>query len=141
MAQPESTFRKIDDLKIRLWAAADRMRGHMDPAEYKHIALGLIFLKYISEVFQEKYDTLVAESKTSYAEPEDSDEYLAENIFWVPKEARWQHLQEQSKSTTIGQAIDNAMLEIERFNVCMTRVAVPPECLCKPRNLSKIMLA
>jgi type I restriction enzyme M protein len=70
-----------------LWAAADKLRNNMDAAEYKHVVLGLIFLKYISDAFEEKYTALVAEKKHG-ADPEDSDEYRAANIFWVPKEAR-----------------------------------------------------
>src|SRR5215471_19092929 len=69
----------------KLWLAADKMRGHMDAAEYKHVVLGLIFLKYISDAFLEKHAKLVAEKG---ADPEDRDEYLADNIFWVPQEAR-----------------------------------------------------
>src|SRR4051812_835624 len=83
----------------KLWAAADKMRGHMDAAEYKHVALGLIFLKYISDAFRERYDALKAEP---HADPEDRDEYLAENAFWVPQEARWAALQAQAKQPTIG---------------------------------------
>jgi type I restriction enzyme M protein len=82
----------------KLWAAADKMRGHMDPAEYKHVALGLIFLKYISDAFQ------------------DRDEYTGENIFWVPKEARWSVLQANAKQPIIGKLLDDAMDAIEREN-------------------------
>ena len=85
-----------------LWAAADKMRGHMDAAEYKHVALGLIFLKYISDAFQELYDDLAARADTDYTDPEDRDEYMAENVFWVPKEARWSHIQASAKQPTIG---------------------------------------
>ena len=70
----------------KLWAAADKMRGHMDAGEYKHVALGLIFLKYISDAFQERYDAI---KKEPNADPEDRDEYMGENVFWVPPEARW----------------------------------------------------
>src|SRR5438552_11893985 len=83
----------------KLWAAADTMRGHMDAAEYKHVALGLIFLKYISDAFQERYDALKAEP---HADPEDRDEYAAENVFWVPPDARWPRLQAAAKQGTIG---------------------------------------
>lgn len=75
-----------NDVKSKLWAAADKLRGHMDAAEYKHVVLGLIFLKYISDAFQELYRQLEA---TPNADPEDRDEYAAVNIFWVPKEACW----------------------------------------------------
>ena len=69
-----------------LWRAADAMRSNMDAAEYKHVVLGLIFLKYISDAFQERFEKL---KKEPHADPEDRDEYTAENIFWVPKAARW----------------------------------------------------
>jgi type I restriction enzyme M protein len=99
-----------------LWAAADKMRGHMDAAEYKHVALGLIFLKYISDAFQELYDDLAARQETEYTDPEDRDEYLGMNVFWVPKEARWSHIQANAKQPTIGKLIDQAMLAIEKEN-------------------------
>lgn len=99
-----------------LWAAADKMRGHMDAAEYKHVALGLIFLKYISDAFQELYDDLEARRSTDYTDPEDRDEYLGMNVFWVPKEARWSHIQANAKQPTIGKLIDEAMLAIEKEN-------------------------
>ncbi len=98
-----------------LWAAADKLRNNMDAAEYKHVVLGLIFLKYISDAFEEKHSTLVAE-KAHGADPEDPDEYRAANIFWVPREARWLHLQANAKQPTIGKLIDSAMEAIERDN-------------------------
>ena len=70
----------------KLWQAADKLRRSMDAAEYKNVALGLIFLKYVSDSFEEKYEEL---KQDPYADEEDQDEYLAENSFWVPKEARW----------------------------------------------------
>ncbi len=97
----------------KLWLAADKMRGHMDAAEYKHVVLGLIFLKYISDAFQERYDTL---SNEEGADPEDRDEYLADNIFWVPRDARWSALQAQAKLPTIGRLVDDAMIAIEKEN-------------------------
>ncbi|RME63789.1 MAG: SAM-dependent DNA methyltransferase, partial [Caldilineae bacterium] len=100
----------------QLWAAADKLRGHMDASEYKHVVLGLIFLKYISDAFEAKYQELEALRETEYTDPEDRDEYLAANIFWVPKEARWQVLQDNAKQPTIGQLIDDAMDAIEREN-------------------------
>jgi type I restriction enzyme M protein len=112
----------------KLWQAADKMRGHMDPAEYKHIVLGLIFLKYISDAFEERrmqLETLVGEQtseyfvkeeKARYGVIEDRDEYLSENIFWVPKQARWRHLQDNAKQPTIGKIIDDAMVAIEKEN-------------------------
>lgn len=98
-----------------LWQAADKMRGHMDAAEYKHVALGLIFLKYISDAFAERHQQLLAEVAQG-ADPEDRDEYRAENVFWVPKEARWEFLQKSAKQSTIGKLLDDAMTAIERDN-------------------------
>jgi type I restriction enzyme M protein len=99
-----------------LWAAADKLRGHMDASEYKHIVLGLIFLKYISDAFQAKYKQLEATRETEYTDPEDRDEYSAANIFWVPKEARWKNLQDNAKQPTIGKLVDDAMVAIEKEN-------------------------
>ncbi len=101
------------DLESKLWATADKLRGHMDAAEYKNVVLGLIFLKYISDAFQELYERLAADQ---YADPEDRDEYLAENIFFVPEDARWAKLQQYAKSPEIGVIIDKAMAAIERDN-------------------------
>ncbi len=98
-----------------LWATADKLRGHMDAAEYKHVVLGLIFLKYISDAFDEKYAELAAQQDQG-ADPEDRDEYLAENIFWVPKEARWAYLQGHATQPNIGNLIDDAMVAIETDN-------------------------
>lgn len=96
-----------------LWLAADKLRGNMDAADYKHVVLGLIFLKYISDAFQERFNQLKSET---HADPEDRDEYTAENVFWVPKVARWSHLQANAKQPTIGKLIDEAMLAIEKEN-------------------------
>jgi type I restriction enzyme M protein len=96
-----------------LWQAADKLRGHMDAGEYKHVVLGLVFLKYISDAFGEHYDKLSADQ---YADPEDRDEYTAENIFYVPKEARWSFLQSQAKTPEIGKLIDDGMSVIEKEN-------------------------
>src|SRR5438445_9165772 len=90
----------------KLWQAADKLRGNMDAADYKHVVLGLIFLKYISDAFQERYDKL---KKEPHAEPEDRDEYTGENIFWVPKAARWPRLEASAKQPTIGKLLDEAM--------------------------------
>lgn len=103
----------------KLWAAADKMRGHLDPAEYKHVALGLIFLKYISDAFEELHARL---SRQTDADPEDRDEYIAENIFWVPPPARWSYLQDNAKQPTIGKLIDDAMEAIERENPALRGV-------------------
>jgi len=101
--------------EAELWQMADALRGSMDAAEYKHVVLGLIFLKYISDAFEEKHSALLAE-KSKGADAEDPDEYRAENIFWVPPEARWLHLKAQAKQSTVGQLIDAAMEGIERDN-------------------------
>lgn len=97
----------------KLWEMADKLRGHMDAAEYKHVVLGLIFLKYISDSFEAHRERLLQEP---YADPEDRDEYLAANVFWVPQEARWEYIQAQAPQPTIGQVIDQAMAAIEREN-------------------------
>ncbi len=99
----------------KLWQAADKLRNNMDAAEYKHVVLGLIFLKYISDAFEEKHAALEKE-RASGADPEDPDEYRAENIFWVPKEARWPFLQASATQPTIGKLVDDAMVAIERDN-------------------------
>ncbi|MEI6105041.1 MAG: class I SAM-dependent DNA methyltransferase [Methanothrix sp.] len=98
-----------------LWAAADKLRNNMDAAEYKHVVLGLIFLKYISDAFEERHAQLLKEVDQG-ADPEDRDEYRADNIFWVPKEARWSFLQANAKQATIGKFVDDAMVAIERDN-------------------------
>src|SRR2546428_1837474 len=101
--------------EAKLWAAADALRNNMDAAEYKHVVLGLIFLKYISDAFEAKHAELDAQ-KAQGADPEDRDEYRAASIFWVPKEARWQHLKANAPQPTIGTLVDDAMSAIERDN-------------------------
>jgi type I restriction enzyme M protein len=101
--------------EAKLWEMADALRGSMDAAEYKHVVLGLIFLKYISDAFEEVHARLEGE-KDQGADPEDPDEYRALNVFWVPPEARWAHLKHQAKQPTIGQLVDGAMAAIERDN-------------------------
>jgi len=88
----------------RLWMAADKLRSNMDAAEYKHVVLGLIFLKYISDAFLELY-TKLKNDPEGLADPEESDEYRAENVFWVPKEARWSYIQDNAKKPEIGKII------------------------------------
>ncbi|RYM12885.1 type I restriction-modification system subunit M [Sphingobium cupriresistens] len=120
-----------------LFKAADKLRGNLEPSEYKHVALGLIFLKYISEAFEAQHARLEAED---YADPEDPEEYLAANVFWVPPEARWGHLQANAKRpeitfvdvTTgrekkgdIGGLIDNAMEAIEQANIKVLKDVLP----------------
>jgi type I restriction enzyme M protein len=107
--------------EAELWRMADALRGSMDAAEYKHVVLGLIFLKYISDAFEAQHAQLEAEQDQG-ADPEDPDEYRALNIFWVPPEARWSHLKAQAKQSTIGQLVDEAMAGIERDNPSLTGV-------------------
>jgi type I restriction enzyme M protein len=118
----------------KLWAAADKLRGHMDASEYKHVVLGLIFLKYISDAFEEHHAKLL---QTPGADPEDRDEYAGDNVFWVPEEARWSRLQDQARQPTIGNAIDTAMEAIERENP--TLKGVLPKDYGRPQ-LDKIRL-
>ena len=107
--------------EAKLWAAADALRNNMDAAEYKHVVLGLIFLKYISDAFEEQHAQLVAE-KAQGADPEDPDEYRAVSSFWVPPKARWAHLKAQAKQPTIGQIVDDAMAGIEHDNPALKGV-------------------
>ena len=112
----------------KLWLAADKLRGTMDASDYKHTVLGLIFLKYISDSFESRRQWLVRESADPKSEyfvkndahrskvAEDRDEYLAENVFWVPPKARWIELQNAAKQPTIGKLIDDAMVAIEKEN-------------------------
>lgn len=99
----------------KLWAAADALRNNMDAAEYKHVVLGLIFLKYISDAFEAKHTELEGQ-RDQGADPEDPDEYRAANIFWVPKEARWSNLKTNAPQPKIGTIVDDAMAAIERDN-------------------------
>lgn len=103
-------------LEKTLWQAADKLRNNMDAAEYKHVVLGLIFLKYISDAFDELYQQLEATKHETGADPEDKDEYTAERVFYVPPQARWKWLQARAKLPTIGKDIDNAMDAIEKDN-------------------------
>ena len=117
-----------------LFKAADKLRGNMEPSDYKHVALGLIFLKYISDAFEAKHNELLAEDAQA---AEDKDEYLAENVFWVPKEARWSHLQANAKLPTVGTLIDDAMRAIEKDNESLKGVL--PKDYARPA-LNKVML-
>jgi len=136
--------------EAKLWEAADLLRNNMDPAEYKHVVLGLLFLKYIEDAFEERRAALhdaVSAPTSEYYVPnaddraaelddllEDRDEYTAENVFWVPKAARWSHIQAQAKQPTIGKTIDDAMDAIERENP--TLKGVLPKIYALP-NLDK----
>ncbi len=115
--------------ETKLWQAADKLRNNMDAAEYKHVVLGLMFLKYISDAFEEQRAKLVADKKSG-ADPEDPDEYRAFNVFWVPKEARWSFLQGKAKQPGIGKWLDDAMVAIERDN--KTLKGVLPKDFARP---------
>ena len=120
MASRQSDSGATTGYEAELWAMADALRGSMDAAEYKHVVLGLIFLKYISDAFEERHAAVLAEWGEDAAE--DRDEYIAENIFWVPREARWAHLKAQARQPTIGQTVDKAMTAIERDNPALKEV-------------------
>jgi len=143
--------------EAKLWETADLLRSNMDPAEYKHVVLGLLFLKYISDAFEERRERLQAlvvdpESEYYVSDPadrpaeldvllEDRDEYASENVFWVPKEARWGHLQAQAKQPTIGRTLDDAMDLIEQENPKLKGVL--PKIYAMPgldtQNLGKLI--
>ena len=110
------------ELEKTLWQAADKLRNNMDAAEYKHVVLGLIFLKYISDAFDELYEELKATEAETGADPEDKDEYTAERVFYVPPSARWKWLQGRAKLPTIGKDIDDAMDAIEKDNITLKGV-------------------
>ena len=120
--------------EAELFKAADKLRGNMEPSDYKHVALGLIFLKHISDSFEAKHAALTTEPG---ADPEDPDEYASENVFWVPKEARWSHLQANAKQPSIGKLIDEAMIAIEKRNE--TLKGVLPKDYARPA-LNAVML-
>jgi len=118
----------------KLWKMADKLRNNMDAGEYKHTVLGLVFLKYISDAFEDKYYELKNDPE---ADEEDPDEYLAENIFWVPPESRWENIKKNAKLPTIGQIIDDAMVAIEKNNRSLKGVL--PTNYARP-ELDKIRL-
>ncbi|MGV0958234.1 MAG: type I restriction-modification system subunit M [Limnohabitans sp.] len=120
--------------ETEMFKAADKLRGNMEPSDYKHVALGLIFLKYISDAFEARHKALLAEDPQA---AEDKDEYLADNVFWVPKDARWSHLQANAKLPTIGTLIDDAMRAIEKDNESLKGVL--PKDYARPA-LNKVML-
>ena len=107
--------------EAELWRMADALRGSMDAAEYKHVVLGLVFLKYISDAFEEMHARLEGEQDQG-ADPEDPDEYRAENIFWVPPEARWSRVAAQARQSAVGRLVDDAMAAIERDNPALADV-------------------
>jgi type I restriction enzyme M protein len=120
--------------EAKMWLAADELRGQVDAAEYKHVVLGLVFLKYISDAFEEHHTALLQEHPD---EAEDRDAYRAEGVFWVPKEARWSYLQANAKQPTIGKVVDDAMDAIERDNP--TLKGVLPKDYARP-SLDKVVL-
>lgn len=130
------------EYEVKLWEMADALRGTMDASEFKHVVLGLLFLKYISDAFEERRQTLEGE-RSDGADPEDPDEYRAKSIFWVPQEARWEHLMKKAPQSSIGKEVDNAMRAIERENDSLkgilpkdyTRPAINTERLGKLINL------
>jgi type I restriction enzyme M protein len=119
MAKQKTTTE--EPLEKQLWKTADKLRKNIDAAEYKHIVLGLIFLKYISDAFEEKYQQLLAEVAQG-ADPEDKDEYKAENVFFVPQDARWNYLQSKARQPEIGKFVDDAMDAIEKENASLKGV-------------------
>jgi type I restriction enzyme M protein len=133
-AKPKNT----ESFEKTLFKAADKLRKNMDAAEYKHIVMGLIFLKYISDSFEDMHGKLVS-GKADYegANPEDPDEYRAENVFWVPQKARWSYLHTRAKQPTIGKDVDDAMEAIEKENP--TLKGILPMVYARP-NLDKASL-
>ena len=115
--------------ETELWAAANALRGNMDAAEYKHVVLGLVFLKYISDAFEERHAQLVAEREEG-ADPEDPDFYAGDNVFWVPPKARWPALQALARQPSIGQAVDAAMAAVEQDNPSLREVL--PKTYARP---------
>ena len=106
-----------EPLERKLWKAADKLRKNIDAAEYKHVVLGLIFLKYISDAFEELHDRLKkGEGELAGADPEDKNEYIAEKVFYVPATARWSYIQSRAKLPTVGKDVDDAMEAIEKDN-------------------------
>jgi type I restriction enzyme M protein len=118
----------------QLWSMADKLRGSMDSGEYKNVVLGLLFLKYVSDAFEERHSELEADE---YADAEDRDEYVMDNIFWVPKEARWSYIKDNAKKPEIGQIIDKAMIAIEKENASLQGVL--PKDYARPA-LDKVRL-
>ena len=125
----KKTEQKNEPLEKQLWKAADKLRKNIDAAEYKHIVLGLIFLRYISVSFEQLYNQLVMQQADG-ADPEDREEYAAENVFYVPANARWSYLVSKAKNPQIGKYIDDAMDVIERENKSLKGVL--PKVFARP---------
>ena len=135
MAKAKTKNENKETLEQTLWKAADKLRKNMDAAEYKHVVLGLIFLKYISDAFKDLHQKLVkGEGEYEGADPEDINEYRAENVFYVPPQARWEYLQGRAKLPTNGKDIDDAMDAIEKDNPSLKGVL--PKQYARP-NLDK----
>lgn len=134
--QASKKAKPTKSLEQTLWEAADKLRGNQEPSEYKHIVLGLVFLKYISDRFEERRTSLESELATDGIKPdrlasflEDRDEYTSHNVFWVPEKARWSTIQDSAKHPQIGEIIDHAMDLIEKENPTLRGVL--------PRNYSR----
>ena len=108
----------IQKIEPKLWAAADKLRGNISSSDYKYVVLGLIFLKYVSDAFDQQYKKALSEN----FDPEDRDFYTADNVFWIPKEARWDNLVSNAKQPNIGVLVDEAMEGIERDNATLKGV-------------------
>ena len=135
MAKAKKNNNTEEPIEKQLWKAADKLRKNIDAAEYKHIVLGLIFLKYISDAFEELFSKLkTGEGEYAGADPEDKDEYKAENVFFVPEIARWSYLQSKAKLPEIGKVVDNAMDAIEKDNPSLRNVL--PKVYARSNNES-----
>ncbi len=138
MAKTTQNKKEEGRFETQLFAAADKLRKNIDAAEYKHVVLGLIFLKYISDSFEELHQKLLTgEGEYAGANPEDPDEYAAESVFWVPPTARWSYLHARAKLPTVGKDLDAAMDAIEKANP--TLKGVLPKVFASP-NLDKMAL-
>lgn len=131
----KSESKPLPALETQLWTAANKMRGSVPPSDYQHVALGLVFLRFLSESFEAKHAELLA---TQHADAEDPEEYQAANICWVPEEARWSSLAANARSANIGKMLDDAMRAIERDNASLKGVL--PKIFGKP-DFSPLMLA
>jgi type I restriction enzyme M protein len=136
MSKSLTAKKPAEDFEKNLFKSADKLRKNIDAAEYKNVALGLVFLKYISDSFEELYQKLL-DKKSEGANPEDIDEYRAENVFYVPQEARWSHLYGRAKLPTIGEDLDKAMEAIEKLNPDLKGIL--PKVFARP-NLDKASL-
>ena len=133
----KNNSKETENIEAQLFKVADKLRKNIDAAEYKHIVLGLIFLRYISDSFEAEHHKL-QENKISFlSDPEDPDEYIHKNIFWVPLEARWSYLRDRAKLPSIGKDLDTAMEKIEKKNANLKGIL--PKVYAKP-NLDRAAL-